>query len=360
MGELIVPGTLGILTDVAGLLVILVTTIPQMRDLGVFGAFWVAAIVVTVEILHPILICWLPAPHDYHHYTPGFMQRFVGWLGNLVTDPVGRWVVVGVFAVALPRVGRGDLGVVDDRRGAARHPAVLAESPVQPGDREDRREVRRLGRARGVRRGRPQRGGRRRRGAAEDAGARARADQRDRRRRVRLAGAAGARREPHAPLRRAEAGDHSRGLVGPRDPALHALQQPAGRADLDPDQRRARRDGHRDLSRPQGRDDPEGRRGRRGVHRREPDGHDPDPARQGQGRARRAVLQPGADQGLRLLHDRAAAPRARAHARGAAPRGGPAVRPVRGEDRREGRPAAVDRGLPQVGARQVRRRRRST
>jgi predicted RND superfamily exporter protein len=53
MGELIVPGTLGILTDVAGLLVILVTTIPQMRDLGVFGAFWVAAIVVTVEILHP-------------------------------------------------------------------------------------------------------------------------------------------------------------------------------------------------------------------------------------------------------------------------------------------------------------------
>ena len=99
MGELIVPGTLGILTDVAGLLVILVTTIPQMRDLGVFGAFWVAAIVVTVEILHPILICWLPAPHDYHHYTPGFMQRFVGWLGNVVTDPVGRWVVVGVFAV---------------------------------------------------------------------------------------------------------------------------------------------------------------------------------------------------------------------------------------------------------------------
>ena len=59
MGELIIPGTLGILTDVAGLLVILVTTIPQMRDLGIFGAFWVAAIVFTVEILHPVLICAL-------------------------------------------------------------------------------------------------------------------------------------------------------------------------------------------------------------------------------------------------------------------------------------------------------------
>jgi len=98
MGELIVPGTLGILTDVAGLLVILVTTIPQMRDLGVFGAFWVAAIVVTVEILHPILICWLPAPKEYRHYTPTIMRRFVGLLGDIVTHPRGRWVVVGMFA----------------------------------------------------------------------------------------------------------------------------------------------------------------------------------------------------------------------------------------------------------------------
>ncbi|HTO52145.1 MAG TPA: MMPL family transporter [Myxococcota bacterium] len=97
MGELIVPGTLGILTDVAGLLVILVTTIPQMRDLGVFGAFWVASIAVTVEILHPILICFLPAPKESQHYTPQIMRRFVGTLGDLVTHPVGRWVVVGTF-----------------------------------------------------------------------------------------------------------------------------------------------------------------------------------------------------------------------------------------------------------------------
>jgi len=56
MSELIVPGTLGIVTDVCGLLVILVTSIPQMHDLGVFGAFWVSSIIVTVEILNPILI----------------------------------------------------------------------------------------------------------------------------------------------------------------------------------------------------------------------------------------------------------------------------------------------------------------
>ncbi len=97
MGELIVPGTLGILTDVAGLLVILVTTIPQMRDLGVFGAFWVAAIVITVEILHPVLICFLPAPRDFHHYTPRIMTRFVGAIADFVTDRRGRWVVAYTF-----------------------------------------------------------------------------------------------------------------------------------------------------------------------------------------------------------------------------------------------------------------------
>jgi predicted RND superfamily exporter protein len=99
MGELIVPGTLGILTDVAGLLVILVTTIPQMRDLGMFGAFWVASIVVTVEILHPVLICLLPAPRDFHHYTPALVSRTVNWLAELVTDRTGRWVVVGIFVL---------------------------------------------------------------------------------------------------------------------------------------------------------------------------------------------------------------------------------------------------------------------
>ena len=98
MGELVVPGTLGILTDVAGLLVILVTTIPQMRDLGIFGAFWVASIVLTVEILHPVLICFLPAPKDFHHYTPALMTRYVGFVADVVTHPRGRWAVAGAFA----------------------------------------------------------------------------------------------------------------------------------------------------------------------------------------------------------------------------------------------------------------------
>ncbi len=96
MSELIVPGTLGIVTDVAGLLVIMVTSIPQMQNLAIFGAFWVLSIIATVEILHPIIICYLPAPTEHEHFLPGFMVRFTRTIGNITTHPVGKYVVAFV------------------------------------------------------------------------------------------------------------------------------------------------------------------------------------------------------------------------------------------------------------------------
>jgi predicted RND superfamily exporter protein len=104
MGELIVPGTLGIVTDVAGLLVIMVTSIPQMRDLAIFGAFWVASIIVTVEILHPVLICYMPAPTEHEHFLPSFMLRFTRAVGNACTHPTQKFIIGGgtvvLFVVA--------------------------------------------------------------------------------------------------------------------------------------------------------------------------------------------------------------------------------------------------------------------
>ena len=96
MSELIVPGTLGIITDVAGLLMILVTSIPQMRELGIFGAFWVASIIITVEVLHPVLICFLPAPTEHEHFLPGFMVRYTRFIGDTATHPTGKWIVAGI------------------------------------------------------------------------------------------------------------------------------------------------------------------------------------------------------------------------------------------------------------------------
>ena len=99
MGELVVPGTLGIITDVAGLLAILVTSIPQMRHLGEFGAFWVASIVFTVEIMHPVMICYLPAPTEHEHFLPGFMVRFTRFIAWITTHPRWKFVVGGVTVV---------------------------------------------------------------------------------------------------------------------------------------------------------------------------------------------------------------------------------------------------------------------
>ena len=101
MSELIVPGTLGIITDVAGLLVILVTSIPQMRELGIFGAFWVASIIITVEILHPVLICYLPAPEEPEHFLPGFMVRFTRFVGYVTTHDTYKWLIAGGTVVLL-------------------------------------------------------------------------------------------------------------------------------------------------------------------------------------------------------------------------------------------------------------------
>lgn len=99
MAELIVPGTLGIITDVAGLAVISLTTIPQMYELAIFGAFWVLAILATVELLHPIMICYLPAPKEHEHFLPDAMIRFTSWIGRLVTHPRWKFVVGGITVI---------------------------------------------------------------------------------------------------------------------------------------------------------------------------------------------------------------------------------------------------------------------
>ncbi len=99
MGELVVPGTLGIITDVAGLLVIMVTTIPQMRDLAEFGAFWVLSILATVEILHPVMICYLPAPKEHEHFLPQAMVAFTRAIGNITTTSPGKFIVGGITVV---------------------------------------------------------------------------------------------------------------------------------------------------------------------------------------------------------------------------------------------------------------------
>jgi predicted RND superfamily exporter protein/acyl carrier protein len=97
MAKLMLPGMLGIITDAAGLLVIYITTIQQMRNLASFGSFWVIAIIFNVILLHPIMIAYLPPPHEAKHYTPRFMNWILSRVGNLTTHR-SKYAVVGVVA----------------------------------------------------------------------------------------------------------------------------------------------------------------------------------------------------------------------------------------------------------------------
>ncbi len=62
MGELLVPASVGIFTDVAGLLVLTVSSIPLIAKLGVFAAFWSFSNLITVVLLVPLVLSCLPAP----------------------------------------------------------------------------------------------------------------------------------------------------------------------------------------------------------------------------------------------------------------------------------------------------------
>ncbi|MEQ8233174.1 MAG: MMPL family transporter, partial [Gammaproteobacteria bacterium] len=63
MGELIVPASIAIFTDAAGLLVLAVSSIPIIAKLGYFCSFWSMSNLVTVTILVPVVLSFLPRPH---------------------------------------------------------------------------------------------------------------------------------------------------------------------------------------------------------------------------------------------------------------------------------------------------------
>jgi hypothetical protein len=94
MAKLMLPGMLGIITDAAGLAVIFITTIQMMRNLATFGTFWVIAIIFNVILLHPIMIAYLPPPHDWKHYTPRLMNWILGAFGALTTGRRSKWAIV--------------------------------------------------------------------------------------------------------------------------------------------------------------------------------------------------------------------------------------------------------------------------
>ena len=93
MGELIVPASIAIFTDSAGLFVLTVSSIPIIAKLGYFCSFWSLSNLVTVSILVPLVLSYLPAPK-------GLVQagkEGVEGHKNIFSKVMGTW---GTFIVS--------------------------------------------------------------------------------------------------------------------------------------------------------------------------------------------------------------------------------------------------------------------
>jgi len=101
MGELFLPGAIGILADAAGILVLAVATIPLVRKVAFFASFWGFSNLFTVLILLPLLLDVLPAPQVSRHYVPQWMAASLSWVGRTCTNRRGRWIVCAAAAVVV-------------------------------------------------------------------------------------------------------------------------------------------------------------------------------------------------------------------------------------------------------------------
>ncbi len=104
MGELIVPASIGIFTDTAGLMVLAVSSIPMIAKLGYFCAVWSASNIVTVGILVPLVMALLPTP-KLAPVSEGedLPARTMHAMGRWIITPRATRTIIG--AVALVAAG---------------------------------------------------------------------------------------------------------------------------------------------------------------------------------------------------------------------------------------------------------------
>ncbi len=135
MAELLLPGTLAILTDVFGLATIALATIPVLEKLGVLCAFWAASIFATEMLLNRLMILYLPPPRERRHHVSPLAALAVGVAARLVESRAGALASVLAFAAlgALCFGAARRVTVGDDRPGS---PLLYPDSEFNVAARE--------------------------------------------------------------------------------------------------------------------------------------------------------------------------------------------------------------------------------
>lgn len=115
-GSLFRPGTLGVVSDAIGLLLIAVGSIPLNTKLAHYASLWALCIIPTVLIAVPAALSILPAQRTRDE-TAGALSRFGDWAGAIVTthprsllSMSGVLIAAGLFAASQVTIGESEPG----------------------------------------------------------------------------------------------------------------------------------------------------------------------------------------------------------------------------------------------------------
>ncbi len=92
------PGMVSIITDAAGVVLVLLTPIPLLQKLAVMGGFWVLSIIVSDIIFNPIFLSLLPPPKLRRKTRAGWTDRALVKVASWCFGSA-RWVIVGCTGV---------------------------------------------------------------------------------------------------------------------------------------------------------------------------------------------------------------------------------------------------------------------
>jgi predicted RND superfamily exporter protein len=94
------PGTLGIVSDAIGLLLIALGSVPINVKLGIYASLWAVCVVFTVLIAVPLMLSLLPKPKPAASRSAAEDALF-GRVATLVASRQGGWTVLGLCALIL-------------------------------------------------------------------------------------------------------------------------------------------------------------------------------------------------------------------------------------------------------------------
>ena len=87
------PGLLSIITDAAGVFLVILTPIPLMQKLAVMGGFWVLSFIISDLLFNPVLLSFIPPPRKKTKTGPDLTERALDRVGAWCIGP-GRWAVI--------------------------------------------------------------------------------------------------------------------------------------------------------------------------------------------------------------------------------------------------------------------------